>query len=143
MSKILDYFGVFNLVQPISTPTHKCGHILDWILHRSDGTLVKSTSVTHELSLDHVCITSHLGLSIPNPPSVPVNKCNINSINRDNFSHDISTYIATKSNLSTEQLNEFLCTLIDIHAPVTQTRAPLQKNDPWYCKISDQMRSAK
>ena len=41
---------------------------------------------------------------------------------------------AFKSNLSAEQLNEFLCSMIDIHAPATQTRAPLQKSDPWYCK---------
>ena len=35
MSTILDCISIFNIVQPISTPTHKCGHILDWILHRS------------------------------------------------------------------------------------------------------------
>ena len=143
MSKILDCISIFNLVQPISTPTHKCGHILDWILHRSNDTFVRSTSVTNELSSDHLCVICHLDLSIPNSAYVPINKRNLISINRDNFSHDISTYIATQTSLSAEHLNEFLCSLIDIHAPKTQTRAPLQKCDPWYSEIRDQLRSAK
>ena len=102
---------------------------------------MRITHVTHELSSDHLCITCQLDLSIPSPPCVPVDKRNLNSIHRDNFHPDISTYIATKPNLSTEQLNEFLCSLVDIHAPAAQTRAPLQKSDPWYCEISDQLRS--
>ena len=74
---------------------------------------------------------------------MPINKHNLISINRDNFSHDISTYIATQTSLSAEHLNEFLRSLIDIHTPKTQTRAPLQKCDPWYGEIRDQLKSAK
>ena len=74
---------------------------------------------------------------------VPLNKCNLMCINRDNFGHDISTCRFTQTNLSTVHVYEFQRTLIDIHAPKTQTRAPLQKCDPWYGKIRDQVRSAK
>ena len=87
------------------------------------GLMTLCTSVTHELSSDHLCITCHLDLSIPNSPCVPINKRNFISINRDNFSHDISTYIATQASLSAEHLNEFLRSLICIHASKTQTRA--------------------
>ena len=98
--------------------------------------------LSNELTADHFTLLCSLDMSIPNPPSLPVIKRNLNSINRDKCSYDISTYIATKPCLSAEQLNEFLCSLIDTHAPATQTRAPLHKSDPWYCEISDQLRFA-
>ena len=113
------------------------------IVYRPDDNIMVSSSVSNKLTSDHFTLLCSLDMSIPNPPSEPIIKRNLNSINRDKFSHDISTYTASKSHHSAEQLNEFLRSLIDMHAPTTQTRAPLHKSDPWYCEIRDQLRSAK
>ena len=34
---------MFDLMQTIDKPTHRCGHILDWILHRRDDEILRAT----------------------------------------------------------------------------------------------------
>ena len=39
VSKILDLLHVYNLEQSVHVPTHKHGHILDWIVYRPDDNI--------------------------------------------------------------------------------------------------------
>ena len=57
VSKILDLFHIFNLVQSVNLPTHTHGHILDWIIHRPDDKILLYSSVSNELTSDHFTLS--------------------------------------------------------------------------------------
>ena len=44
---------MFNLIQTVDKPTHRCGHIINWILHRCDDEILQTTHVSHELTSDY------------------------------------------------------------------------------------------
>ena len=46
VSKILDSISMFDLTQIVDKPTHRCGHILDWILRRRDNEMLQTTRVS-------------------------------------------------------------------------------------------------
>ena len=53
---------MFDLMQTVDKPTHRCGHILDWILHRHDDELLQTKHVSHQLTSDHFIIVCDLDL---------------------------------------------------------------------------------
>ena len=44
----------YNHVQVIIKPTHRCGHIIDWVVVRPDDDI--QSTVTDSLDSDHYCI---------------------------------------------------------------------------------------
>ena len=36
-SRLIDLLDSFNLCQSVTTPTHRSGHILGWVIHRKDN----------------------------------------------------------------------------------------------------------
>ena len=73
-------FFQFNLTQSVSQATHEKGYILDWLVHRSDDSMVRSTSVTSAIASDHLFVISHLVVSVPRPPPSFVMNCNIRAV---------------------------------------------------------------
>ena len=69
-AKMVELLEVFNINQIINKPTHNRGHIIDWVLHRPDDNIVKSATVTEELSSDHFCVICELSVI---PPLLPKN----------------------------------------------------------------------
>ena len=61
VSKILESIQMFDLMQTVDKPTHRCGHILDWILHRRNSpnnTCFSSTYIRplhYRMRLGFVC----------------------------------------------------------------------------------------
>ena len=55
----------FDLMQTVDKPTHRCGHILDWILHRRNDEILRTTHVSHQLTSDHFTIMCNLDLFVP------------------------------------------------------------------------------
>ena len=51
---------MFDLMQTVDKPTHRCGHILDWILHRRNDDILRTTHVSHQLTSDHFTIVCDL-----------------------------------------------------------------------------------
>ena len=45
-------------MQTFDKPTHRCGHIIDWILHRYDDDNIQTTHVSHQLKIRplHYCM---------------------------------------------------------------------------------------
>ena len=86
VSKILDSIQMFDLMQTVDKPTHRCGHILDWILHRRDDDILRTTHVSHQLTSDHFFIVCDLDLFVPSPPPTfmckrklsPIDNCKLN-----------------------------------------------------------------
>ena len=65
--RIAQLFDSADLVQHVVDPTHSDGHILDWIVTRSDKkTIVRSVSVEDLLLSDHflVCFTTDMARPI-------------------------------------------------------------------------------
>ena len=67
-AKVLDIISSFGLCQSVSEPTHTRGHIVDWVVCREEDDLLKLTSVDHNLSSDHFCVSRFLNLSKPPIP---------------------------------------------------------------------------
>ena len=46
---------LYDLVQVINKPTHRCGHITDWVIFQPDDDIHKKSSVVDSLESDHYC----------------------------------------------------------------------------------------
>ena len=74
MSHMTDILTQFDLEQCVRDPTHKFGHIIDWVLQRQSDPLLHSVSVESVLTSDHmsiVCIRDVSNQSV-HPPSCSV-----------------------------------------------------------------------
>jgi hypothetical protein len=49
-TKVMDLLYMFSLSQVIDTPTHTHGHILDWVIVRSDSDYLTSAVVSDALT---------------------------------------------------------------------------------------------
>ena len=84
-----DLLAMFNLEQSGTSPTHQCGHIVDWFVHRpSDGLLV-STEVTQAIASDRYCVRTYLDVTIPPLPPALVEARDIRAIDRQAFKADL------------------------------------------------------
>ena len=59
-----------NLSQLVLEPTHRSGHIIDWLVARESDNLVSSVSVTDQLESDHKAVLACLKLSNPDHKAV-------------------------------------------------------------------------
>ena len=65
--QILTTLSLYNLVQVINEPTHRCGHIIDWFIVRPDDDIHKKSAVTDSLESDHYCTKSYFNVSVSKP----------------------------------------------------------------------------
>ena len=59
----LTTLSLYNLDQVINKPTHRCGHIIDWVIVRPDDDTHKKSIVTDSLESDHYCTKSYFNVS--------------------------------------------------------------------------------
>ena len=57
----------YILVQFINEPTHRCGHIIDWVIVRPEDDIHIKSTVTDSLESDHYCTISYFNVSIYKP----------------------------------------------------------------------------
>ena len=71
MSHMTDILTQFDLEQCVRDPTHKSGHITDWVLQRQSDPLLHSASVESLLTSDHMSIVCTMNVFKPKcPPTV-------------------------------------------------------------------------
>ena len=133
----------FNLTQSVSQATHEKGHILDWLVHRSDDSIVRSTSVTSAIASDHLCVISHLHVTVPRPPPSFVMARNIRAIDRTALKDDLLDCLSGLQSLSAGDLDSHLRCVLDKHAPVMQRKVPSRRSAPWFKTVSEKVRAAK
>ena len=46
-------FSLYNFVQVINKPTHRCGHIIGWVVVLPDDGIYRISTVTDSLESDH------------------------------------------------------------------------------------------
>ena len=56
----LTTLSLHSLVQVINKPTHRCGHIIDWVIVRPDDDIHKKSTVTDSLESDQDCTKSSI-----------------------------------------------------------------------------------
>ena len=60
----LTTLSLYNLVQVIKKPTHRCGHIIDWVIVRPDDDIHKKSTVTDSLESDHYCTKFYFNIAV-------------------------------------------------------------------------------
>ena len=74
-----------SLVQVINKPTHRCGHIIDWVIVRPDDDIQIKYTVTDSLESDHYFTKSYFDVSVSMPSTLYRTVGNIAKIDRPSF----------------------------------------------------------
>ena len=141
-SKIINLLDDFGYSQSVTEPTHKKGHIIDWIMHRPTENLIRSTNVSNILVSDHNCVVVEINASSPPESSKFIETRKIRSMDREAFGRDLST-ISPENCQSVEALDSALVACLDKHAPLVQKGIRTKRDDPWYPNIKEQLVDAK
>ena len=113
----LTTLSIYNLVQVINKPTHKCGHIIDWVVVRPSNDIHKKSTVTDSLESDHYCIKSYFNVSVSKPSTIYRIVKNMDNISCPSFNAELSAVSEFSSVENANQFCDFLRTVIDKHAP--------------------------
>ena len=83
--------SLYSLVQVINKPTHRCGHIIDWVIVRPDDDIHRKSAVTDSLESDHYCTKSYFNISVSKPSTLYRTVRNIANIDRPSFIAELSS----------------------------------------------------
>ena len=114
----LTTLSLYNLVQVISQPTHRCGHIIDWVVVRPDDHIHRKYTVTDSLESDHYCTKSYFNVSVSKPSTLNRTVMNMANIDRPSFIAELSSVPEFSSVEKANQCCYFLRTVLDKHAPL-------------------------
>ena len=64
-TRLIDLFDSVGFVHSVRAPTHRRGHIIDWTVHRTDQSVIKSLVIKQTLPSGYFCLLTHLHLSRP------------------------------------------------------------------------------
>ena len=132
-------FRVFE-IQPTAVGTSQTGCCTGKVSSCS----VRSCLVAHALSSDHLPVVCRLDVASPHRQLVFRELRNVKAINRNDLERERDAAILdTQSEMTAQQLNEELLTLLDKHAPATRCREPAGRSSPWCASVSQELRSAK
>ena len=127
----------------VYVPSHKQGHILDWIVYPPDDNILLSSTVTNKLSSHHLAILCNLDLTVPEPTTEQRLRRNINSIDKQQFSLDIKFALDFVGNPSAEQFHCCLRSILDNHTPLSSKIVRQHKYSFWYHEICAELQAAK
>ena len=112
-------------------------------MHRSDDSFVRSTSVTSAIASDHLCVISHLNVTVPRPPPSFVMARNIRAVDRKALKDDLQDCLSGLQSLSAGDLYSHLRCVLDKHAPATQRKVPSRRSAHWFKAVSENVWAAK
>ena len=131
-------FSLYDLVQVINKPTHRCGHIIDWVIVRPDDGIHGKYTVTDSLESDHYCTKSYFNISVSKPSTSHKTVRNITNIDRPSFIAELSSVSEFSSVENANQFCDFLRTVIDKHAPLSLRKVITHNSSPWIESIRDE-----
>ena len=131
----LTTLSLYNLVQVINKPNHRCGHIIDWVIVRPDDDIHTKSTVTDSLESDHYCTKSYFNVSVSKPSNLYRTVRNIANIDRPSFIADISSVSEFSSVENANQFCDFLRTVLDKHAPPSLRKVITHNSAPWFESI--------
>ena len=144
----LTTLSLYNLVQVINKPTHRCGHIIDWVIVRPDDDINRKSTVAGSLESDHYCTKSYFNISVSKPYTSLIATLyrtvrNIANIDRPSFIAELSSVSEFLSVENANQFCDFLRTVIDKHAPPSLRNVMTHNSSPWFESIRDELFIAK
>ena len=139
----LSTLSLYNLVQVINKPTHRCGHIIDWVIVRPDDDIHRKSTVTDSLESDHYCTKSYFNISVSKPSTLYRTVRNIANIDRPSFIAELSSVSEFSSVENANQFCDFLRTVLDKHAPPSLRKVITHSSSPWFESIRDELFIAK
>ena len=133
----LSTLSLYNFVQVINKPTHRCGHIIDWVIVRPDDGIHRKSTVTDSLESDHYCTKSYFNISVSKPSTLYRTVRNIANIDRPSFIAELSSVSEFSSVENANQFCDFLRTVLDKHAPPSLRKVITHSSSPWFESIRD------
>ena len=82
---------IYNLVQVIDKPAHRCGHIIDWVIVRPYDDIHQNLLLLDSLESDHYCTKSYFNVSVSKPSTLCRTVRNIANIDRPSFIAELSS----------------------------------------------------
>ena len=135
--------SLYNLVQVISKPTHRCGHITDWVIVRPDDDIHRKSTVTDSLESYHYYTKSYFNVSVSKPSTLHRTVRNTANIDRPSF---IAVLSSVSEFSSVEKANKFcdsLHTVLDKHAPPSLGKVITHNSSSRFESIRDELFIAK
>ena len=139
----LSTLSLYSLVQVINKPTHRCGHIIDWVIVRPDDDIHRKSTVTDSLESNHYCTKSYFNISVSKPSTLYRTVRNIANIDRPSSIAEHSSVSEFSSVENANQFCNFLCTVIDMHAPHSLRKVIAHSSSPWFESIRDELLTTK
>ena len=115
-----DILTQFDLEQCVRDPTHKSGHITDWVLQRKSDPLLHSASVESLLTSDHMSIVCTMNVFKPKCPPTVMFCCKLKAIDTDAFHTDLSQILTYHPDMTVTELDAHITSFLNKHAPVTK-----------------------
>ena len=114
------------------------------MVHNVEDYLLRSVSVCHSLSSDHLPVTCSLDISKPELRSVLRTTRNLRAIDREQFRQDAASLATVQPDITADQFNTEMQRLLDTHAPSSQRQVTRRRRrSPWYSAIASELRSVK
>ena len=135
----LTTLSLYDLVQVINNPTHKCGHVIDLVAARPDDEIHRKSTVTDSFESDHYCTKSYFNVSVSKPSTSYRTVMNMANIDRSSFIAELSS---VSEFLSVEKTNKYcdsLSTVLDKHAPPSLRKVIHHNSSPWFESIRDEL----
>ena len=141
VKKLFNLFETYNLHQHIKNPTHKSGHLLDYII--GDKQLINAVSVSDFIS-DHCALHATIVCTRNHPGSKKITYRCTKKIDSDQLSNDISNIdFKTDCNdvdIVVDNYDAALTSLLDVHAPLKTNTVACRDLQPW---MSEEILSVK
>ena len=90
MSHMRDILTQFDLGQFVRDPTHKSGHVIDWVFQRQREPMLHSVSIEFVLTSDHTSIVCTKNVFKPKCPPTVMFRRKLKGMNTDAFQADPS-----------------------------------------------------
>ena len=131
--------SLYSLVHVINKPTHRCGHIIDWVIARPNDDIHGKSTVTYSLESDHYCTKFYFNVSISKPSTLNMTARNIANIDRPSFIAELSSVSEFSYVDNAKQFCDYLRTVIDKHAPPSLRKVITHNSSPWFESIRDEL----
>ena len=132
-----------SLVQVIDMLTHRCGHIIDWVIVRPDEDIHKKSTDTDSLESDHYCTKSYFNISVSKPSTLYRTVRNMANIDRPSLTAELSSVSEFSSVEKANQFCDSMHTVLDKHAPPSLRNVITHNSSPWFESIRDELFIAK
>ena len=127
----------------INKSTHRCGHIIDWVIVRPDDDIHIKSTVADSFESDNYCTKSYFNVSISKPSTLCKTVTNIANIDRPSFIAELSSVSEFSSVEKANQFCDFFRTVLDKHAPPSLQKVITHNSSPWFESIRDELFIAK